>query len=262
MMAARLRNWFERRTRERAERQWSRLSRHVERLEQASLRRLRAEAQGLQASIMRFLHGADDRARQSQATLDALQLPAGTDWRWRPGFMAAPVTPRGMAGPVPGSRLGDQAAVWHDCPGQALIVRQFASAGATDLSPFGLRLEMFGFAGSFVSLAIDLPPEALAGLTRGHVLRLEATLGVEHPLGIYGRLNIGHGPNVEEIAQKFADIEPGAQHRQVVEFDLAYTEMNERRLDKIWLDLIFESPRMSAVEIHELFLSRHLRAEF
>lgn len=262
MMSARLRNWLERRTRERAERQWSSLSQRVARLGQGRLRGLRDEALGLRASIDRFLQGADDRARQSRATLEALHLPAGTDWRWRPGFMAVPCVPRGMAGPAAGSRLGDHATVWHDCPEQALILEQFASAGATDQAPFGLRLEVFGFAGSFVSLAIELPSDALVGLTRSHVLRLEATLATERPLGIYGRLNIGHGPNVENIAQKFADIEPGAQHRQVVEFDLAYTEMNERRLEKIWLDLIFESPRMSAVGIHELFLSRHLRAEF
>ena len=261
-MAARLRKWLQRRTRERAERQWNRLSHRIERLGPASLRRLRDEALGLRSSINRILLGSDPRARQSQTTLDALQLPAGTDWRWRPGFMAMPVAPRGMARPAPGSRLGEHATIWHDCPEQALILEQFASAGATDLSPFGLRLEVFGFAGSFLSLAIDLPPAGLAGLTRRHVLRLETTIATEQPLSIYGRMNIGHGPNVDEIAQKFAMIEPGAPHRQVIEFDLAYTETNERRLEKIWLDLIFESPRMSAVEIHELFLSRHLRAEF
>ena len=262
MMAARLRKWLERRTRERAERQWTRLSQRVERLGPASLRRLRDEALGLRASINRFLQGADRRALQSRAMLDTLPLPAGTDWRWRPGFMAAPVAQRGIARPQPGSRLDDYATIWHDCPELALLLEQFSSPGATDLSPFGLRLEVFGFSGSFLSLAIDLPPEALAGLTRRHVLRLEITIAVERPLGIYGRMNIGHGPNVEEIAQKFVEIEAGPQHRQVVEFDLAYTEMNDRRLDKIWLDLIFEHPRMSAVEIHELFLSRHLRAEF
>ena len=261
-MAARLRKWLERRTRERAERQWNRLSQRVERLGPASLRRLRDEALGLRASINRFLQGADRRALQSRAALNALQLPAGTDWRWRPGFLAAPVVPRGIVRPEPGSRLGDQTTVWHDCPERALLLQQFASPGATDLSPFGLRLEVFGFSGNFLSLAVDLPPKALAGLTPRHVLRLETTIAVERPLGVYGRMNIGHGPNVEEIAQKFVDIEPGAPHRQVIEFDLAYTEMNERRLDKIWLDLIFEGPRMSAVEIHELFLSRHLRAEF
>jgi len=56
--------------------------------------------------------------------------------------------------------------------------------------------------------------------------------------------------------------EAGHYSRQVTEFDLAYIPMNEKRLEKIWLDLIFEAPRMNAVEIRELFFSRHLRAQF
>ena len=55
---------------------------------------------------------------------------------------------------------------------------------------------------------------------------------------------------------------PGEPGQRVIEFDLAYTEINEKRLEKIWLDLILEAPRMSAVDIRELYLSRHLRAEF
>ena len=37
--------------------------------------------------------------------------------------------------------------------------------------------------------------------------------------------------------------------------------MNEKRLEKLWLDLIFEAPQMNAVRIRDLFLSRHLRAD-
>ena len=84
----------------------------------------------------------------------------------------------------------------------------------------------------------------------------------KRPINVYARLNIGHGPNTDELIQQFHSFEPGLRSQQVIEFDLAYTQMNERRLEKIWLDLIFESPRMSAVELRELFLSRHLRAEY
>ncbi|RCW84081.1 DUF6478 family protein [Paracoccus lutimaris] len=261
-MGMRPRKWLERKARERAHRQWGELSENVDRIGAAQLHRLRDEALGLRGSLNRFLSGTDRRAQVSRRALDALSLPGGTDWRWRPGFMAGPITPRGLAEPASGASLGAQATVWHDCPQRALILEQVRSPGVTDLSPFGLRLEVFGFSGSFLSVAIELPREALAGLTRDHVIRLETGIEVERPIGIYARLNIGHGPNTEEIPRKFADLEAGLQSRQVIEFDLAYTEMNERRLEKIWLDLIFESPRMSAVEIHELVLSRHLRAEF
>jgi hypothetical protein len=66
---------------------------------------------------------------QSRAALDALHLPAGTDWRWRPGFMAAPVVPRGIARPEPGSRLGDQAG------GLARLPRTGAASGTVQPAP-------------------------------------------------------------------------------------------------------------------------------
>ena len=261
-MAMRPRKWIERKTRERALRQWAALAEGAESLGAGRLRGLRDEALGLRASLDRFLIRADRGAAVSRAALDALHMRGGTDWRWRPGFMAAPISPRGIAGPETGARLGDGAAIWHDCPERALILEQIANLGATDLSPFGIRLEVFGFAGSFLSLSIDLPTSALQGLTRSHVLRLETAIQAESAIQVYARLNIGHGPNVEEMTLQARGVEQGQPGPQLIEFDLAYTQMNERRLEKAWLDLIFESPRMNAVEIRELFFSRHLRAEF
>ena len=261
-MAIRPRKWLERKTREQALRQWTALAKGVEALGPARLRHLRDEALDLRGSLDRFLIEADRHAARSRAALDALHLPGGTDWRWRPGFMAGRISPRGLAAPENGGQLGEGAAVWHDCPERALILEQVATTGATDLSPFGLRLEVFGYAGSFLSLSIDLPASALQGLTRSHILRLETGVLAERAIRVYARLNIGHGPNIDEVTLQLHSFEPGLYSRQVTEFDLAYTQMNERRLEKIWLDLIFEAPRMNAVEIRELFFSRHLRAEF
>ena len=113
-MAMRPRRWLERQTRERAEGQWRALAASTERLELGQLRRLRDEALGLRASLNHFLLGADRRARQDRVTLDALHLPGGTDWRWRPDFMAGPIQPRGIAGPHPGARLGEIEAIERD----------------------------------------------------------------------------------------------------------------------------------------------------
>ncbi|GLK65484.1 hypothetical protein F8A10_03610 [Paracoccus kondratievae] len=261
-MAIRPDKWLERRVRERALQQWTRLGNGVGTLSSASLRHLRDDAIALRSRLDRFLIRADERAARSRAALDALHLPGGTDWRWRPEFMAAPVSPHGVAEPENGAQLGEGVAVWHDCPEKALIIEQIANTGASDLSPFGVRLEVFGFAGSFLSMSVDLPTAALLGLTRGHVVRLETSIRVERPLNIYARLNIGHGPNTDDMTLHVGGLQPGQFGQQVIEFDLAYTPMNEKRLEKIWLDLIFESPRMNAVDIRELFLSRHLRAEF
>lgn len=261
-MAMRPRKWLERKTRERALRQWAEMAESVEFMGPGRIRNLTEEAMALRASLNRFLMRGDRKAAVSRVALDALSLPGGTDWRWRPGFMAGQITPRGISTPEPGARLGDRAAAWHDCAEQALILEQVQNPRATDLSPYGLRLEVFGFTGSFLSISIDLPTEALEGLTRNHIIRLETTLIVERPLNVFARLNVGHGPNTDEVLQQLRGMEGGLQSQQVVEFDLAYTDMNEKRLEKIWLDLIFEAPHMNAVEMRELFLSRHLRADF
>lgn len=261
-MAVRPRKWFERKTRERSQLQWAEMAESVEFMGPGRIRGLTEEALALRASLNRFLMRGDRKAAMSRTALDALHLPGGTDWRWRPGFMAGQITPRGISAPEAGTRLGDRAAVWHDCAENALILEQMHNPRATDLSPFGMRLEVFGFSGNFLSISIDLPTDALDGLTRNHILRLETTLVVERPINVYARLNVGHGPNTDEVLQQLRGMDAGLQSQQVVEFDLAYTEMNEKRLEKIWLDLIFESPRMSAVELRELFLSRHLRADF
>jgi len=47
----------------------------------------------------------------------------------------------------------------------------------------------------------------------------------------------------------------------VVEFDLAYTKLNEKRVEKIWIDLIFENPEMSQVVLRDAYFSRRPRAE-
>ena len=163
--------------------------------------------------------------------------------------------------PETGDRLGEGAAVWHDCSERALILEQLPNGGATDLSPFGMRLEVFGFAGSFLSLSIDLPESALQGLTRSHVLRLETGIIAERALEVYARLNIGHGPNTDQATLQLRRFEPGHYSRQVTEFDLAYTPMNEKRLEKIWLDLIFEGPQMNQFVLRDVTVSRRPRAE-
>jgi hypothetical protein len=47
----------------------------------------------------------------------------------------------------------------------------------------------------------------------------------------------------------------------MVEFDLAYTKLNEKRVDSMWLDLIFEGPQMNQVTLRDLTLSRRPRAD-
>ena len=174
--------------------------------------------------------------------------------------MVCRVSPPGMAAPPPGARVAADTAVWHDCPAAAAVLRQVPGLGSA--APFGLQIDTLGFAGSYLSLSLDLPPEAAKGLTRAHIIRLTLALTVERPIDVYARLNIGHGPNTDDmllhVGRMWQSPDP---IRRAVEFDLHYVEMNERRLERLWLDLIFEAPLMNAATIHDLVLSRHPRAQ-
>lgn len=252
--------WLERRLNARALARWQTRASEVEALGAGRRRALRDEAQGLRAVLDRFLARTDRRAMQARSGLALPPLPAGSDWHWRPECLTTPLLPRGLAAPDNGARLCPGTALWHDCPARGLVLEQVPATERTGLTPFALRLEVFGFSGSYLSLALDLPQGMLQGLGRSHVVRLETAGQAEAPIRVYARLNIGNGPNVDEMTLKLADFPAGRHSTQVTEFDLAYTGINERRLEKAWLDLIFEAPRMNGIVLEEILLSRHLRA--
>lgn len=224
----------------------------------AALGRLRDEAGAARRDLARFLARTDPRSRRGAATLAQADLPGGTDWRWRPEALAQPLAPRGIVAPDPGQWLCPGFAVWHDCPHHALAIAQSAGQGA---APFALGLDVFGFAGSYLSLSIDLPAGMLDGLRADHIIRLDAALGAERPIDIYARLQIEHGPNTDAINRHLGRV-GGGGGAQVVEFDLAFIGLNEQRLQKAWLDLIVEAPLMNAITLSDLIVSRHPRAEF
>jgi len=104
---------------------------------------------------------------------------------------------------------------------------------------------------------IDFPDVSVEGLRRKHLIRLESIVEMEKPLEIFGRLNIKHGPNTEQIVREL----PLNTEKPMVEFDLAYTNLNEKRVERMWLDVIFEGPQMNQVTLRDLTISRHPRAE-
>ena len=66
-----------------------------------------------------------------------------------------------------------------------------------------------------------------------------------------------HGPNVETIVREM----PLNEEEVMVEFDLGYSKINEKRVEKIWLDLIFEGPEMNQIILRDVTLTRRPRAE-
>ena len=261
-MAIRVSGWLARRVRQRAARQWQRLAAAAAAGDGPRPgRRLRDEASALRGHLSLLL--MVPRAAPSSAALQSRQFPPGSDWFWRPAILDRPIYPPAMVAPLSGRQPGPDVALWHDCPHRALILRQQPNRGATDLAAHGLRLEVMGFAGSYLSLSLDLPAQARENLSQHHVLRLETALQTERPASLYVRLNIAQGVNTETILRGLGDpVDGSAGQMRAVEFDLGYADLQRRPVDKLWLDLIVEAPHMNALTLSDLVMSRHCRAEF
>lgn len=239
-------------------RRWDRAARTAETLDPGELKRLRQQARLLGRRIDKVLHVAEERLALPLIGEAGVRRPMHSDWAWRPELWRGPVKPNGAAMVVSKTPIGREAKIFHDCTLSELSVRQLRNTRAEDIAAFGLRMDVFQFDGSFLSLVIDLPPEGVTGLTRRHIIRLEIRVETEKPLEIFGRINVRHGPNLEQIVREFE----ASNGELILEFDMAATRLNEARVENAWLDLIFEGPEMNAITLRDVTLSRRPRAEF
>ncbi|WP_282029920.1 DUF6478 family protein [Paracoccus marcusii] len=259
-MAQQNSGWMGQRIRLKAARQWNRFLKLATFDYYSIDDDLRDEARDLQKVLAQFLQAADALVIQSRGSLSRIDLPVGTDWRWRPQMLSVRSTIPALISPSNGKWLSDEVAVYHDCRERALILCQTRNRLATDLSEYGLKLEVMGFSGSYLSFSLSLPPEALKDLGGHYIIRLESTLQAERVIKVYSRLNIQQGPNTESILRQMGDPIEGNHCNRVVEFDLGYAKLSQRSIDKAWLDVIFEAPFMNAIALRDVILSRHPRA--
>ncbi|MHC0052151.1 DUF6478 family protein [Actibacterium sp. D379-3] len=256
-MAKRLEALMDRVVQARALRRWSRAADRAGAQDLPGLKLQRSRARLLRRQIDRLIHVADSRLSLPLIGSNAIRKPMGSDWAYRPQLWRGPLDRPGAAAVESKAAIGDEVTVFHDCRVSELTVRQVRNTRETDLAPFGLRMDVFRFDGSFLSLVVELPSEAVQGLTRRHLVRLDVIVEAEKPLEIFARLNIRHGPNTEQIVREL----PLSEEDVFVEFDLAYTKLNEKRIERMWLDLIFEGPEMNEIILRDVTLSRRARAE-
>jgi len=249
--------FFDRLAQRRFLRRWQRWADMADAMPLDRLRDLRNRARQARRQLDRVIHTADWRLALPVIGSNALRRPIGSDWGWRPDLWKGSIPVPGASSVPSRAQICEGATLFHDCRRSELTYRQIRNGRETDLAPFGVRLDVFRFDGSFLSMAIDLPPESVQGLKLRHLIRLDAVVEMEKPLEIFARLNIKYGPNVEQIVREL----PLAAEEVMVEFDLAYTRMNERRVEKLWVDLIFEGPEMNQIILRDVTFSRRPRAE-
>ena len=238
-------------------RRWARAARRAGATDLPELRSQRQKARRLKAHLDKLIHISESRLALPLVGSQSFPRPFDADWAWRPELWRGPLPVPGMSSVESKSMLGREVTLFHDCRQSELSLRQVRNTREADLAPYGLRLDVFNFDGSFLSLVVDFPEEAARGLKRRHLLRVDTIVEMEKPLEIFARLNIKHGPNVEQIVREL----PLGEQEVMVEFDLAYSKLNEKRVEKIWIDLIFEGPQMNQVTLRDLTFSRRPRAE-
>ncbi len=241
----------------RALNRWALSAREASRVKLSVLRRQSTRARLLRTHLDRLIYVADERLALPVIGSNSFPKPHNADWAWRPEIWRGQLPQRGISSVQSKSMLGEEVTLFHDCARSELTLRQLRNHREEDLAPYGLRLDVFKFDGSFLSLVLDLPQPAVEGLKRSHILRVSSIIDMEKPIEVFVRLNIRHGPNTEQIVREL----PSNQHDATVEFDLAYANLNEKRIEKVWMDLILENPQMNQITFRDLTFSRRPRAE-
>ncbi len=242
---------------QRALARWTVAARGADRAELSLLRAQRQKARQFRGALDRLLHVADMRLAMPRIGSNVFSKPPGTRWSWRPSVWRGPVTPKGAAGIENGYVIGPHMKVFHDCTTSELTFRQIRNQHEDDLAAFGLRLDVLGFDGSFLSLVIDLPNDAADGLRKRDIIRLHAAITTERPATVFARLNVKCGPNTEQMVQEL----PLQEDDVTVDFDLAYADIVENRIEGMWVDLIFDDPAMNQLQVRDLTFCRYPRAE-
>jgi hypothetical protein len=238
-------------------RRWKRALQGADALPATELREMEREMRAMRARLDTL--GAEAR----KALLRRAGVPhppngdADCDWIERPAPWDCAMHPRGFVNLESPTHLPGGITLYHDATRSDLSLRQDKAPVAMGNARFGLVLEVYRFDGSFVSLVHDLPDAAIAGLTLNHYIAVDIAAEREHPVEVYVRLNVQHGPNVEQMVRQ-VDFQAD---RGRAEFDLAYTKINERRIEKAWLDIIIEGPEMTRIALWDVVVMRAPRAD-
>lgn len=236
---------------------WTRMADAAPAMDTDSLRNARTRARAIRREMDRVILEADSRLALPVVGSNSMRKPLGTDWSWRPDLWRGPIVPPGIASVPARATICEGTTVFHDCRSSELTVRQIRNTREADIAPFAFRMDVFQFDGSFLSLVVDLPEASVVGLKLRHLIRVDVAVEMEKPLEIYARLNVKHGPNLEQIVREL----PLNTDEVMVEFDLTYSKISEKRVERMWVDLIFEGPEMNQIILRDVTFSRRPRAE-
>ncbi|MEO0360088.1 MAG: DUF6478 family protein [Pseudomonadota bacterium] len=207
------------------------------------------------------LDQAAKAARRRRAPLAARdQAEAHELWRVAPEVFegAADIA---SANPPSGLAVDPQLSVYHDAEGWA----DGAPAGPLALAPSlfalttrparrggrrALFFESYEFRGEYLSLVLSVP-DGLSRPAAGERLRLALDVVATRPIRLFARLN-HEGPGGAGVAQLEAEAGEGPV---AFDFDPAVFSPPIGPRDRIWVEALFDRPRMIEIEISRLSFS-------
>lgn len=238
-------------------RKWEKVLQSPQEIPTPELTGLGAEMRAWRHKIDRMGAAVETEMLSRVTAVDGIDRPDQCDWAERSGPWHHAVRPRAHVNLASPTEIGSGVKLFHDANYADMSLRQDRVPSHVTGSTYGLVMEIYRFDGSFVSLVQDLPDAALKGLTLNHFIAVHLNIECEQEIEVYSRLNVQHGPNMEQIVRQVAI----DGNRGVAEFDLAYAKINEKRLEKAWIDLIFESPEMNRVALWDMVMVRAPRAD-
>lgn len=236
---------------------WQRALKQPQGLSTGELGRMNADMRGMRDKLDDMAAQARSEIRHRAQREDGIARPDQCDWAARPQAWTQEMRPRGVVGLASPHKLPGGVTLFHDATHTDMSLRQEPAPPWVPGAIHGLVLEVYRFDGSFLSFVQDLPQAALTGLTKDHFVTVRLVADCEQPVEIYARLNVQHGPNVEQVVRQLEFDGPNG----TAEFDLAYSKINERRIEKGWLDLIVEGPKMTRIALWDMVMLRAPRAD-
>lgn len=181
---------------------------------------------------------------------EGFSIPPKTQWGFTPSLQSGIIQDGIVGNILTGTALSPHITMHHGGDGAQLSVQRTNDYGA------GLVFDFANFTSGYFSLAFELPLEGVLGLGGQDLLRFVLQTKANAPFQAFARLNLCHGPNTEQVV-RMIDIGEG---ESFAEFDIFYTEFDQKRATSGWIDLIINDPASKRITLEQAVILRRARA--
>lgn len=188
-------------------------------------------------------------ARLTRADEAETPLP-DAEWTYRPDIFTLPQDQTIWTNPASGASPGPGLSVYHDSDGGAFTLAQRPARGEGNALRYEMFFESYEFRGSYLSLVMGVP-DHVRRPKAGEVLAVEIDLAASRQVKAFMRLNM-KATHTSDVLHADGTIGEG---RARFEFDMSFAAFEPTEKDQLWLDIIFDRPRMVELSIRDLTLS-------